>query len=250
MDNINKPKFFRGVAYGGLIITSLSSGSLQCGGGISFWTLVIFLSMISTDLCLEYMERLSPVLKVWAWRYLVAMFGFGLFWNLVGTRLLISQLHHEYPCFTSINLFLLFIIQFAIYAIYLIVVRHCYLTWNHPDGLANRVKAKYYQLIALTDHNQGYREPLYEQADGQLADNRLSRNSNVPQVIAEAHPPLFIQNVKVCDICHGYFDAEKMLTTDYCRHTFHQKCLTERNIGLNECLYCKRPFPQLNTNYE
>jgi len=250
MENINKQTAFRVIAYGGLFLTALSSGSLNCGGGLRFWIFVVFLSMVSTDLCLLYMERFSHTLKIWAWRYLAGMFCFGLFWNMVGTKLLFPQLHQEYPCFTSFNLFLLFIIQLAIYAIYFIVLRHCYVTRDNPDGLINRVKSKMQQVARHGHGDQGYQEPLYTQANYQEVGQRISRDSDVPLVVAEAHPPLFIQNIKVCDICHGYFDTEQMLTTDYCRHTFHQSCLMEKKVQPNECLYCKRPFPLLNPNNE
>jgi hypothetical protein len=245
MNNINKQRIFRSIAYGGMILTAFSSGFLHCGGGLRLWIFVVFLSMISVDLCLTYMEKLSPILKLWAWRYLISVFCLGLIWNIVGTKLLITQLHHKYHCFTSFNLFLLFIIQFAVYTIYFIVLRHCYLTRHDQDGLINRVKIKINQ-IATQINGQEYHEPLYTHSGNQLPDQRSSGDFNMPLIVAEVHPPLFIQNVKVCDICHGYFDTEQMLTTDHCRHTFHPSCLAQKNIAPNDCLYCKRTIPVVN----
>jgi len=248
MERVNKQTVFRSVAYGGLILTALCFKFFHCAAGLRLWILIAFLSIASIDLCLSNIESFGHVFKIWALRYLVGMFCLGLIWNIVGTKLLLPQLRYEYSCFTSFNLFLLFIIQLAVYAVYFIVLRHCYVTRNHLDGLINRVTSKMQEAARSGQAGQGQREPLYPQTNYPEGEQRLSRSSDIPLVIAEAHPPLFIQNVKVCDICHGYFDTEEMLTTNYCRHTFHPSCLKENELAPHDCLYCKRQFSPLISN--
>jgi hypothetical protein len=181
----------------------------------------------------------NPAQKGIIWSIIISVFVVGVLWNLLGNIWMLVDIHSDFSCFSPLNLFLIFIIQVAIYLAYFFVVRYALVTKEHSDGFVRRLSDRINNDL---HPNLGSRleEELFEEP------KRTSGISDVPVIVEEAHPPLFIEGVKVCDICHEDFDNEGMAENKHCRHTFHSSCLKANNVTQSKCPFCRRSSSKIS----